>query len=112
MEVLKTTMPTGCELSYRDHFGSDLEVCNDAYVSTGKLITALEPKHRKFILSLARRGHTSPFRHCKIKVFVKNDTFHVLTPSLIAVNHAVTSLCNSSSNAASIVRPARSKVMQ
>jgi len=75
MEVLKTTMPTGCELSYRDHFGSDLDVANDAWVSTGKLITDLEPKHKKFILSLARRGHTSPFRHCKIKVFVKMPIF-------------------------------------
>lgn len=73
---LKTTMPTGCELSLIKHFGGDLDVANDAWVSTGKRQRgSLHPRHKKFILSLARRGHTSPFRHCKIKVFVKMPIF-------------------------------------
>lgn len=73
---LKTTMPTGCELSLIKHFGSDLDVANDAWVSTGKRQRgSLHPRHKGFVLSLARRGHTSPFRHCKIKVFVKMPIF-------------------------------------
>lgn len=73
---LKTTLPTGCELSLIKHFGSDLDVANDAWVSTGKRQRgSLHPRHKGFVLSLARRGHTSPFRHCKIKVFVKMPIF-------------------------------------
>lgn len=75
MQTLKTNLPPGCELSYRGHFGSDIDVCNDAYVSTGKQIKHIRPHHKHFILSLARRGHTSPFRHCFIKVFVKMPIF-------------------------------------
>lgn len=75
MQALKTTLPPGCELVYRGHFGGDIDVCNDAYVSTGKQIKVLRPHHKHFIMSLARRGHTSPFRHCFIKVFVKMPIF-------------------------------------
>lgn len=75
MQPLKTNLPPGCELAYRGHFGSDMDVCNDAYVSTGKQIKVLRPHHKHFILSLARRNHTSPFRHCVIKVFVKMPIF-------------------------------------
>lgn len=49
----------------------DLTVVNAAYASTAQEAGALDPRQRRLIAYLAEHGHTSPFRHAIVQLFIK-----------------------------------------
>lgn len=73
------------EVTYLDHMGSDLTVCNAARVSFGKKKEVFDEKDARLIRYLAEHKHVLPFRHPHV-------SFHFKAPIFVArqlVKHQV-----------------------
>jgi len=55
--------------------GSDLVVVNSAKASHGKRADVVGPRERKLIRYLAQHQHTSPFRHCQLRLRLRCPEF-------------------------------------
>lgn len=65
------------KVTYEDHWGSDLKVCNMARVSFKKRKETFDEKDAKLISYLAKHNHWTPFSHC-------GATLHIKAPIAIA----------------------------
>lgn len=63
------------KVSYVNHMGSDLTVCNSARISFGQASQELTDRDVKLINYLAKHSHFSCFEHCVMSVHIKCPLF-------------------------------------